>query len=515
MSRPTRRSLLIGAAGLAACGAEGGRRSRPEPTADLDSGELPVDSGTPSTTPTGDPTWLETADTAMPHTAPGRTRPNVLLVFPDQLRAMALSALGERNIRTPVFDALWAESAGFRQAVTPGPVCTPARAALWTGWYPYATGTSENDSFLPQDAPTLAKELRALGYTTGYVGKWHLAGGRQEGLIPPDHRGGFVDWFAGHNMGHNYIGAQYWTDGTEVAQRPDPPGTWEPTWQTTLALDYLEERAREPDQPWFLVVSWGPPHPNGNWPVDWTTDVPPDLFERVDGEALTFRENVPEWIKVPNRTPALGYSDPHGARRFLKGYYACILGLEAELQRLLDRLAALSMREDTIVLFASDHGEMAGSHGRYKKGNWHEESVRIPLSFRWPGMIAPRELDTPATLVDVLPTLRVMCGGDPWSIGHGRDLSGLLLEGTEPAGDWTGSYIARKESGPNQRRALRTPRWKYGEALGFPALNALFDLEADPWEQVNLFDDPDLGDVQAELAAELLARRVATGDPSL
>ncbi len=508
MPDPTRRSVLIGTAGLAACASESIRGRRGGGGTD-DSGA--TDSPSTETGLTG----LETADTAMPHTAVGRDRPNVLLVFPDQLRAMALSALGETNILTPVHDALWRQSAAFTEAVTPGPVCTPARAALWTGWYPYATGTSENDTALPTDAPTLAKELRSLGYTTGYIGKWHLGGARQSGLIPPERRGGFVDWFAGHNMGHDYIGSRYWSDGSAEALRPDPPETWEPTWQTTLALDYLEQRAREPEQPWFLVVSWGPPHPNGNWPVDWTTDVPAELMQRVDGSSFSFRPNVPEWIKEPNRRPELGYADPHGARRFLVGYYACILGLEAELQRLLDGLEALSQRDDTIVVFASDHGEMAGSHGRYKKGNWLEESVRIPLSFRWPGMIAPRELDTPTTLVDVLPTVRSLCGGDPWTIGHGRDLSGLLVDGESVGGGWTGSYIARKESGPNQRRALRTSRWKYGEALGYPELNALFDLEADPYERINLYGDPDYAEVQAELAAELLARRVATDDPSL
>jgi arylsulfatase A-like enzyme len=408
-----------------------------------------------------------------------------------------------------------AEAANFTQAVTPGPVCTPARAALWTGWYPYATGTSENDVPLPEDAPTIAKELRGLGYTTGYIGKWHLAGNRQRGLIPPNLRGGFTDWFAGHNMGHNYIGADYWTDGSPYPQRPDPPDLWEPTWQTSLALDYLEERSREPDQPWFMVLSWGPPHPNGNWPTDWTLDVPPSLMSQVDGTSFDFRANVPDWIKEPNRTKQLGYADPYGARRFLVGYYACILGLDAELQRLLRGLDALGMREDTLVILASDHGEMAGSQGQYKKGNWHEESVRIPLAFRWPGMIAPRALDTPATLVDVLPTLRTLCGGDPWEVGHGRDLSALLIDGTAPSGEWSGSYIARKEDGPNQRRALRTSRWKYGEAIGFPELNALYDLEADPFELNNLYADADYTEVREELAAELLARRVATLDPSL
>lgn len=497
---PTRRSILTGTAGLAACTVTNSPRGKRTGIGLSD----PADSGA---------SWLDTADTALPHSAPGQDRPNVLIIFPDQLRHQALSRFGNPNIETPCFDRLCAEGAALTHAVTPSPVCTPARAALWTGLYPYATGTSENGAALPKKVPSIAHSMRDLGYTANYIGKWHLAGDYLGGWVRPELRAGFVDYFAGRNMGHNYLRSQYWTDDHPEGLRPEPPDQWEPVYETQLAIDFLERQKKQ--EPWLLALSWGPPHPNGNWPVDWRTGVPEEWMNQVDPDSLTLRGNVPAWIEAPNRDK-LGYLDPFGCRRFLQGYYGSILGLEAEMARLEQAVRSLGLEEDTLLVFTSDHGEMAGSHGRYKKGNWHEESVRVPMSFRWPGTIQPKELTTPASLLDVFPTVMGLAGGTPAPDGHGRDLSGLILDDT-PIDEsvWTGTYIARKEEGPNQRRALRTPRWKLGDALYYPELNVLFDLAEDPLEQNNLYFDPNYADVREALELELMTHRIRTEDPEL
>jgi arylsulfatase A-like enzyme len=499
-SDPTRRKILTGTASLAACSVANSTPGNRRGLSPSDTGEKGA-------------SWVDTADTALPHSAPGQDRPNVLIVFPDQLRQQALSVYGETNIQTPCFDRICQQGAAFTHAVTPSPVCTPARAALWTGLYPYATGTSENGAALPEHVPSIAHSLRDLGYTANYIGKWHLAGDYLGGWVRPHLRAGFVDYFAGRNMGHDYLSSQYWTDEHPEGLRPDPVDTWEPIYETQLAIDFLESKRKE--GPWLLALSWSPPHPNGNWPVDWRNATPESLMERVDLEGLRFRDNVPQWIKEPSKGQ-LGYRDPYGARIFLQGYYASILGLDDQMARLEEALRAFGSEQDTLVVFTSDHGEMAGSHGRYKKGNWYEESVRVPLSFRWPGTIPPRELSTPSSLLDIFPTVLGLVDGVPEVTGHGRDLSALVRD-DQPLDEsvWTGSYIARKEEGPNQRRALRTRTWKLGDALYYPELNVLFNLEEDPMEQNNLYFNPDYAEIREALELELLTHRIRTEDPEL
>jgi arylsulfatase A-like enzyme len=497
--RPTRRDVLtgLGAAAVSGCSAEPTRWRGPEP-----------DPGDP-------PPPIPSFDTARYHSEPGTKQPNVLILFPDQLRAQACGAEGERNIATPAIDGIFAGGTAIDGACTSSPVCTPARASLWTGLYPYATGTSDNGSQLPADAPSLAAEMRSVGYSAGYVGKWHLRGNRHHGFIEPERRHGFLDYWAAHNMGHSYLNAAYWTDSEEPVY-PEPRDTWEPVFQTDLGIGFIEDMTKQ-GKPWFLSMCYGPPHPNGNWPVNWAQDVPAELFDRVDPASIQFRPNVPDWIKEPSQGQYdLDYNDPFGARRFFHGYYACILGVDEQLARILGALTALGIEEETLVVFASDHGEMGGAHGMYKKGNWLEESIRIPMVFRWPGTIAAnKRLVTPATLVDLMPTLLGIGGWGDYTAGHGRDLSGQLLHGTREANPPLGAYITRGEEGDSQRRALRTEHHKYGEALGHPELNALYDLVADPYELTNLYTSADHTKVRVELAAELMRWRIATDDPSL
>jgi arylsulfatase A-like enzyme len=495
----SRRALLGGfGAAAAGCGGETVRL----PTAAIDTGD-PV-SGTGPTTPTSSTT--SSSPTTPTTSTTTRQLPNVLILFPDQWRGQALSAAGDPNVATPMVDRLLAEGTWFTEAVTPSAVCTPARSALLTGWYPTRTGTSDNGDRLPSWAPTIAHWHRQIGYKTGYIGKWHLDGRTAGfGWVPLDSRGGFDDYWAASNFNHRYLSSVYYTD-TPFPLRPDPPSLWEPIHQTNLAIDFIEAHR---DEPWLLMLSYGPPHPNTPSPTQWSLDVPAALMAQIDPASLAFRDNVPDWIKVPNE------GDPYGAAGFLQGYYACIQGLDTEIGRVLEALDALGLTEDTLVVFASDHGEMGGSHGLYKKGIYYDESVRVPLGFRWPGTLpAGQQLTVPATLCDVLPTIASLTGAGPLLSPHGRDLGPHLLFGDDTPAP-SGAYLTRRQRGPAAYRVLRTSDHKLVRGTFAPAWDALFDLVSDPLETTNLIDNPDLQGVLADLDESLHWWRVFTDDPTV
>ena len=431
-------------------------------------------------------------------------RPNVLLLFPDQWRGPALGHLGDRNADTPRVDQLAAEGVRFDHAVSPSAVCTPARSAMLTGVMPWVMGMCDNGARLPDGTPTIGTALRQAGYRCGWIGKWHLEGSGH-GWVPRDRRFGFVDGWAAHNFHHRYLDPVLFFD-EPVPVRP-AAGTWGPTWETDLAMAALDEAVGH-DEPFVLTVSWGPPHPNVASPNDWTTDVPADLLASVDPDALLLRPNVPLDRIEPNAL------DPYGVRAFLQGYYACIRAMDAEVGRLLDHLDALGLRDDTLVIFASDHGEMGGSHGLYKKSFWFEEATRVPLIARWPaGFGGGRRYQVGASLLDLPPTLLSLCTttGVPAEL-HGNDLS-PWLRGEEPDGP-VPSYFGRQADGVTAWRGVRTPTHKL-VALASDERTLMYDLVADPYEMVDVSDDPEQAATRAELEAGLRAWRARVLDPSL
>ncbi|NCG18026.1 MAG: sulfatase-like hydrolase/transferase [Rhodobacterales bacterium] len=426
-------------------------------------------------------------------------RPNILLIFPDQLRAMALSVYGEKNIQTSTFDKLVRASCHFNRAYTADPVCAPARASLLTGLYPTRHGLLENGERLDPKIPTVSSRLSDAGYDTGYIGKWHLDDNTIPGFVPPSRRHGFKHWRA-YNSGHHWRHSVYFADN-DTPLKPSPANTFEPFYQTDLALDFIGQRR---EAPWFLMMAYGPPHPPGRPPVrDWSVDIPSRYLVQVDPKAIRFNPNVPRWAQSPNRG-AKGKDDQHpGARKYLHGYYASVLGLQDAVTRLLDGLDASGQANNTLVVLASDHGEMGGAHGQFKNGQPFEEALRVPLSFRWPGVISTRKIEVPVSLVDVSPTLLSIAGATPLS-SHGQDLSGTLMNGAEPARK---SVVCVGRQGKRDKwTAIRGPRFTYAEQQSPDGMQKiLYDNAEDPWQQENVAGKRSYKKERNRLAARLRA----------
>ncbi|MFO7899743.1 MAG: sulfatase [Planctomycetota bacterium] len=421
-------------------------------------------------------------------------RPNVVFVFADQWRAQAAGYAGDPNVRTPNLDRLSRESVRFTTAVANCPVCSPYRASLITGQYPLTHGVFLNDVHLAHRVPSIADAFKAAGCDTAYVGKWHLDGRGRYAFVPPQDRQGF-DFWRGMECTHRYNESPYYADTAEMQ-------TWDgydAEAQTRCLQDYITSHSRE--RPFFAVLSWGPPHsPYGT--------APRRFREMYDADEIQLRPDVPE-------------SAADKARRDLAGYYAHCSALDECLGNLLATLDEAGLADDTLVVFTSDHGDMHGSHGGWRKQWPYDESILVPFLLRWPARLGrdAREVRAPFGAVDVMPTLLGLCGIDIPATVEGDDFSAHLAAGQpapsdaalvacyHPFGEWS------RQRGGREYRGLRTERHTYVRSLDGPWL--LFDNETDPDQLDNLCGKPAHAETQAALDTRLNAMLAEQGDEFL
>ena len=336
---------------------------------------------------------------------------------------------------------------------------------------------------------TIAKVLRRDGYRTGFIGKWHLDGGRRlPGFIPPGERRQGFEFWAANECNHSHFSSRYFRDSPE----PLPIDRFEPEVWTDLAIEFLRD-SRKDGGPFFLSIFMGPPHdPYG---------APPAYMDRYDPGKLKLR---PNW-KAAERTPG---------PREIAAYYAAISAIDDQVGRLAKALDDLGMAEDTILLFFSDHGDMLGSQGmRLKRKPW-EESIRVPGVVRYPRRIsAGRRERALFSHIDFMPTLLSLCGCNAPAGMQGTDLSGLVL-GTSrraPASAFFQIFGPYQAGGVIEGwRGVRTGRYMYARYRTRPWV--LYDLDQDPYEMNNLTADPAAARLRARMDRTLAHWMKHTGD---
>jgi arylsulfatase A-like enzyme len=406
-------------------------------------------------------------------------QPNLIFVLPDQWRATVLGCYGNPDVQTPNLDRLAEESVVFDRAYTASPVCTPFRGTLFTGRYPTQTGVTKNGYRIPHEEVTLAELFNRGGYHTAYVGKWHLSGppgGNR--WVPPQERAGF-ETFVGWESHH----VDHW-DGRIWADDPDHPLPMpghETDALTDIALDVLGDL----EPPFCLFIAYQAPHP---------PCAPPPMFQDLyRDQPIHHRPNVDQDV---------GYDRPewdadYDLRTFVERYYAEISQLDSALGRLLSTVTESNLNDDTIVVFTSDHGEMMGSHGLFSKGVMYEESIQIPLIARHPDGPQGLRADVLVSSVDFMPTLLDLCGLPPAPTAEGISYAPLI----------------RGESQPKEHESVFA---EYGDQLCIRRQTtklvaqrdtldpiALYDLETDPYEQVNRLCDVTYQDQETDLHQSL------------
>ncbi len=410
-------------------------------------------------------------------------KPNIVYILTDQWRGSALGYAGDPNVQTPNLDAFAKESVNFTNAVSVTPVCTPHRAALLTGRYPTSTGMFLNDIYMPSEELCMAEILKAEGYNTGYLGKWHLDGHGRLNNVIPERRQGF-DYWKGLECSHDYNHMPYY-------ENEDPEiKYWEEYSPYAIAKDantYISNRANN-ENPFLLFISIATPH-FPHW------SAPEELKALYPIEELKLPPNIPGEMK-------------ERVLKELQGYYAHCTATDKAIGSVLDQLKALQLMDNTVVVFSSDHGEMMGGHGvkpLVKQMAW-DESIRVPFLISYPSIGANKGavVNAPINTPDILPSLLGLANVKIPDTVDGVDLS-ELIKNPDPTADraalvmnvcpFTGNF------GDPEFRAIRTSQYTYGRILSGASM--LFDNLSDPYQMNNLINKPEFAELQGELNKQL------------
>lgn len=416
-------------------------------------------------------------------------RPNILIVFSDDHAEQAVSAYGSTVNRTPHIDRLAAVGARFANSFVTNSICTPSRATLLTGQYSHVNGVPVFNHF-DGARDHVAKRLRAAGYHTGIVGKWHL------GTDPT----GFDRWIVLPGQG-DYRDPQFLVPGHTLTVKGHASEVI-----TDLGIEFLKTRPM--DRPFFLMLHHKAPH--RNWVPDERNAA---RFVAVDvPEPATFRDDYatrPAALPESRQTIArdltrndLKQDPPDGLagdellawkyRRYMQDYLACVQGVDDSVGRMLDFLDQAGLGESTVVIYTTDNGWYMGEHGLYDKRFMYEPGLRVPLVAGGPGVkpgIVPPQF---VANIDLAPTFLDLAGVPVPDWMQGRSLV-PLLRGEAPA-DWRSSVYYRyyHDPGNHNARAHYGVRTATHKLIHYWRKDAweLYDLAADPHELHNLLFDP-------------------------
>lgn len=469
-------------------------------------------------------------------------KPNLLYIFSDQQRWDTMRCYGNEQIETPNLQALADESFVFEHPYVTQPVCSPARATMMTGLYPHTSGILACNIPLAPDTPTIA-ELVDDAYECAYMGKWHLGD-----EIFPQH--GFTQWVGSEDSyRHSYskpenleILSDYHHFLIEQGYTPDVVNQGQKVFSRPMEADMKEEhtkaaflgnRAAEfikthTEDPFVLCVSYLEPHPPHTGPLNdyydpWSLPTGPNFMRQPPGDAALLHRLMSAYYMASEE---YGYDlrTEEGWRHVRARYWGNVTLVDRSVGVILNALEEAGLADDTIVVFTSDHGEMAGDHGILGKTVMYEESVKVPLLMRVPALGRQHRLVSGNVgHIDLVPTLLDLMGAS-----CPRDLQGVSrvpvlrgessLEDNDVFIEWhrrdghpiPGEAEVNPAMSTPWRTIISADRWKLN--LSTVDQCELYDLNTDPYEQVNLFNEPDQQGRIGDLTARVCRWQKQTGD---
>ena len=434
----------------------------------------------------------------------------MIVVLVDDLRWDEVRAAGHPFVDTPNMDRIAREGVRFLNAFATTPLCSPSRASFLTGQYPHTNGILDNTARPSHDLPTFPIELQRAGYDTAFIGKWHM--GNDDSPRP-----GFTHWVAMRGQGEA-IDPVLNVDG----QRQATSG-----YVTDVLTDHAVRFIEQPrDAPFLVYLAHKAIHPNIVQRDDGSTvalgDQPGGFVaaERHRGRYLgQVMPRRPSAFKPPTGKPALERviddlpplgPDTATTDEEMRGRLEMLLAVDESLGLMVDALNRLGALDNTVIVVTSDHGYFYGEHGLNEERRLaYEETIRIPLLVRYPGVASAGTRPTPMALsIDLAPTLVELAGLGPTPGMQGRSLV-PLLRGETPD-DWRSSLLVEYYSDtvfPRIRNmgyvAARTDRYKLIHYLELDGMDELYDLESDPFEERNLIADPEAAEVVESMRSEL------------
>ena len=411
---------------------------------------------------------------------------------------------GHSLVQTPNLDRLAAEGVLFENAYCNNPICVPSRMSFLTGKYASDVNVFDNGSPLASEIPTFAHYLEASGYDTTLCGRMHMIG--------PDRLHGFGrrllddmnDWV---RLGKGPVRtpeARRSSNSHVTECGPGPPRwlNYDRT-ATDLGERFLRDKADNPTaKPWCLVASFMYPHFPLYTPQEYLDIYPTDQIDLPESRAETLENQHPAIRQLRHFFHNDEPLSDETTRTALASYFALVTLTDEHIGRLVHVVDSSALSENTVVIYLSDHGEMAGQHGIWQKQCFYESSVRVPLIVRGPNLAQGIRASQNVSLVDVMPTLLDLAETPIPDELRGRSLLPALRGDTfsddvvvaeyHAQGMLSAGYMAKKGN------------LKYNHYVDHPP--QLFDLAADPNEVTNLAGRPDWASPQANLHQELLAR---------
>lgn len=448
------------------------------------------------------------------------TQPNVLLIMTDQQRPDTLGHRGQTPCRTPNIDRLASHGLSFDNAYTPCPLCLPSRASLFTGKYPTQNDMMSNQTGYLQTCEML-DHFRANGYQINYAGKWHMGEGNISDFTDR-HAGDSTKKYSQWCLDQGLIDGWMFNDPACRTNRTPsmsipkvhcqnlPIDKTNEAYVTDFAIDMI--RTRDPKKPFFQVCSFNGPHPPFMIPEPYFSmydpaDVPlPSNFGPQTGEHTAHSESY-------YRQLFLDHGEEFDAwRASYAVYWGFVTMIDDFVGQLIETLIQEDLMKDTIIVFTSDHGENLGSHGLWQKMVPFDESIRVPLVMSIPAKIGPNRPVTPASLIDVAPTLAALCDL-PAKDWMGRD----LFEGDLDDPDHPPVFAMHQPIG----NWMQVTDWRMIQEGGFKYVwhngmeDELFDLTNDAAEITDLAKDTAHIPRRDEMRAKLDVFLVQTADPLL
>ncbi|MCL7763994.1 sulfatase [Polaribacter sp. Z014] len=493
-----------------------------------------------------------------------RQKPNIIFIMADDHTSQAIGAYGSRLAKlnpTPTIDRLAKEGILFENAFCTNAICTPSRASIITGQYSQANGVLDLDGNLPADRQYLPIEMNKLGYQTAVMGKWHLKDAPEafgyykvfynqgEYFNPVMREKGALDSVSNYKLYKKtgtFPGKRYEGHSSDVV--------------TDASLNWLKN-IRDKSKPFMLLHHFKAPHDMFEFAPrykDYLEDVtipePASLWDNQNNGSIATKgingslmDTIGSSVGKRNVIRNMGQHmeiDPNlsddeykrqAYQEYLKRYLRCVKGVDDNVKRLFDYLEKEGLMDNTIIMYTGDQGFMLGEHDYIDKRWMYEEAMRMPFLVRYPKMIkAGTRTDAIVNNTDYAPTIIELAGGKTPSYMQGNSFSELLETGKEPE-SWQQStyyrywmHMAHKHNNP-AHFGIRTKKYKliffYGEpyrddlvhwkgkkkrplfAMNTPAAWEFYDLEKDPKEMDNKYNDPAYAEIIQQLKKDLKEKR--------
>lgn len=478
------------------------------------------------------------------------TQPNVLVIMCDQMKATASHLYGNPFCETPSMARLANSGVLFQYAITPHPLCMPCRVSFWTSQFPHSHGGRRNQTPMPGDATHAFKVWKDAGFQCGLIGKNHCFEEESDhdlfdvfcdishAGIQDRARTKGMDWFrpvesiqaaraVRRNMTHQNVKFAY-------AASDFPLEDYSTGLIAGQTVRFLEQHGEDPFALW---VSFPDPHEPWEVPRKYY-DMFKDVVQRPPGREDEFTDGTtPDRNRILYEMLNVETESEEDIMGMIAAYHGMVRFLDDGIGQIIDALERLNLRENTIVMFCSDHGDFMGEHGMQCKGGvFYDCLTRVPLIASWPGKIPEGEVDeSMVNLIDIVPTLLQLQGMDVPRSMHGEGLPMVTdaeprdaafseygtggpsftqsdLEQLEkPWGRKTLIQSLHAREAEGRRKMVRTRSWKYvHDSMGDK--DELYDLVNDPWELYNVVDNSDHRDVLADLRLKLADWSIDTED---